>query len=53
MPYGYPPGSSFVASPSRSFWTSGWGIYWMIRLGVALVFILLAGFGACVSMLSH
>jgi hypothetical protein len=54
VPYGYPAGSSFVVPPQRSsFWTSGWGIYWMIRLGIALVFILLAGVGACFSMLSH
>ena len=55
---GYPPpnayGSPFVPAPPRSsFWTSGWGIYWMIRLGIALVFILIAGLGACFSMLSH
>jgi hypothetical protein len=39
--------------PQPTFWTSGWGIYWMIRLGIGLVFILIAGFAACASTIMH
>ena len=42
-----------MPSPKSSFGSAGWRIYWTIRLGLALVFVLLAGFGACFSMLSH
>jgi hypothetical protein len=53
-PYGYPGGSSFVVQQSRFGWlSSGWGIYWMIRLGIALVVIAIAGIAACVNMLNQ
>jgi|SRR5579883_1206186 len=53
-PYGYPGGSSFVVQQPRSSWfTSGWGIYWMIRLGIAVVVIAIAGIAACVNMLNQ
>jgi hypothetical protein len=43
-----------VAPPPRAtFWASVCGVYWTIRMGIALVFVVLAGFGACFSMLSH
>jgi hypothetical protein len=40
-----------VSAPS--FWTSGWGIFWMIRIGIAIVVLAIAGLGACFSMLNH
>jgi hypothetical protein len=42
-----------VVPSSKSFGSAGWRVYWTIRLGFAVGFAALAGFGACFSMLSH
>jgi hypothetical protein len=42
-----------MPSPKSSFGSAGWRIYWTLRLGLALVFVVLAGFGAFCSVLSH
>jgi hypothetical protein len=42
-----------MGSPKSSLASSAWRAYWTVRLGLALVFVVLAGFGACFSVLSH
>jgi hypothetical protein len=37
----------------RSGWTSGWSTFFWIRLGIALVVILISAMGACVQAIAH
>lgn len=36
----------------RSGWTSGWSTFFWIRLGIALVVVLISAMGACVQAIS-
>jgi CubicO group peptidase (beta-lactamase class C family) len=37
----------------RSGWTSGWSTFFWIRLGIALVVVLISAMGACVQAIAH